>query len=199
MKFSIILSGVILLFFLIQLAVPGFTESFLLDESSFSEPWRFVSSIFLHGDITHLLFNLFALLLFGFILEKLIGQSKFLAVFFASGIIASLVSVNFYPASLGASGAIYGLIGAITLIRPKMMILAFSIPMPMFIAAAVYIIINIVQTYLPTNTGTIAHLSGMAIGIIFGLFLRKKYAETKQIKIEVPDSYMEEWERRYMS
>ena len=120
--FALWLSVICVLIFILQLAFSGFTDALVLNQSSWLEPWRFVSSIFLHGSPLHLIFNLFALILFGLILEKLIGSNKFLVVFFASGIIANLIAVNFYPSSLGASGAVYGILGALTILRPKMVV-----------------------------------------------------------------------------
>jgi membrane associated rhomboid family serine protease len=59
--------------------IPGFTDLFVLnDRASNGEVWRFVSSIFLHGSLSHLMFNMFALLFFGFSLERLIGSRRLL-------------------------------------------------------------------------------------------------------------------------
>ena len=94
--------------------IPGFTEMFVLNSKALDgEFWRFLSAIFLHGSITHLIYNLFALLFFGGLLEKLIGSKRFLILFFISGIFANLISVWFYSSSLGASGAVYGILGAL--------------------------------------------------------------------------------------
>ena len=77
----------------------GFTDMFVLNELAISgwQVWRFVSAIFLHGSITHLAYNMFALFFFGIALEKFIGSKKFLFVYFFSGIIANIISINFYP------------------------------------------------------------------------------------------------------
>ena len=67
--------------FVLQVAVSGFTELFVLNEGVFEgELWRFVTAMFLHGSVSHLLSNLFALMLFGVILESLIGTRRFLLV-----------------------------------------------------------------------------------------------------------------------
>src|SRR3989344_260913 len=97
--------------FAFQFLWNGFTGMFVLDELSWSEPWRFFTAIFLHGGVGHLVLNLFALALFGSILENFIGGKRFLLLFFTTGILANLVSVNFYDSSLGASGAIFGILG----------------------------------------------------------------------------------------
>ncbi len=62
--------------------VNGFTDLFVLDGNSFSQIWRFVSAIFLHSGVSHILYNLFELALFGSILEKLVGAKTFLLIFF---------------------------------------------------------------------------------------------------------------------
>jgi len=186
--------------------IPGFTEMFVLNSKAIYniEKWRFISAIFLHGSITHLAYNLFALLFFGGLLEKLIGSKKFLLVFFGSGIIANIISVWFYPSSLGASGAIMGIIGALALIRPMMMVWAFGLILPMFIAAGLWIagdVLGALGAFGEKGIGNIAHLSGIGIGLIIGLLLRKglkKRKEKSDNKIKIPDYYMAGWEKRYM-
>jgi len=93
------------------------------------EIWRFLTAVFLHGGVGHILFNGFALLLFGSILERFVGGRRFLIVFFVTGILANLISVNFYSSSLGASGAIFGVIGALVIVRPGLTVWAFGMPM----------------------------------------------------------------------
>jgi hypothetical protein len=199
MKFySLWLSGVIIIFFIFQSISPPFTESLVLNENSFSQPWRFVTAIFLHGSLSHLVYNLFALILFGLILESLIGSRKFLFIFFFAGILANLISVNFYLASLGASGAIFGIIGALTAVRPLMFVWAFGLPMPMFVASILWIIGNIIQTFVPSNIGTIAHLSGIFFGFALGLLFRKKQKKEKKEKIVINEKDIRKWEDNWM-
>jgi len=200
MKFySLWLSAIIIMVFLLQY-IPGFTELFLLTPSAFFQPWRFITSIFLHASLSHLILNLFSLALFGFILEKIIGSRKFITIFFISGIFANIIAVNFYSASLGASGAIFGIIGALTIIKPLMMVWAFSVPLPLFIVAILYIVINLIQTFVPSDIGTIAHLSGIAIGLIAGLLIKIKMPKkTAKQKIEIPEPLLRQWEQQYLN
>jgi len=178
------------LVFLLQM-IPGFTELFLLDSSKILEIWRFVTSIFLHGDIAHLLYNMFALLLFGSILEKLIGEKKFLVVFFVSGILANLVSINFYSTSLGASGAIFGVIGALIFIRPLLPVWAFGVPMPIFVAGVLWAAGDVIGIFVPSGIANIAHLSGMLFGLIMGAMFRGKRRKKKSY---VDEESVRKWE-----
>jgi len=201
--YALKLSGVCIAVFLLQL-IPGLTELFILNSKSFFQPWRFLTSIFLHGGIVHLFYNLFALALFGSILEKLIGGKKFLIVFFVSGILANLISVNFYNSSLGASGAIFGIIGALIIVKPMQVVWAFGVPMPIFIAGIFWAVGNIIGAYgflvgnPLDNTGNFAHLSGMLFGLILGTFYRVK-KKIKNPKIFIDEKSVREWEDRWMS
>ena len=201
--YTLWLALICVVFFIFQLIIPGFTDSLILNQQSFFQPWRFITAIFLHGSLQHIVFNLFALILFGLILEKLIGSKRFLVVFFSTGIIANIISVNFYSSSLGASGAIMGIIGTLTIIRPGMTVLAFSLPMPMFLAAIIWAVGDVLGIFYPTGTGNIAHLSGLAIGLILGIIFRLKHKEKQTLRadyarINIPESYMRDWEDKFM-
>jgi len=191
--------------FVLQLLIPGFTDSLDLTQQSFPQAWRFVTAIFLHASLTHIIFNLFALVLFGLIVEKLIGSNRFLFVFLATGIFANLVSVFFYPSSLGASGAIMGVIGVLTIIRPKMPVWIYSIPMPMFLASIVWAVGDIIGVFNPSGVGNIAHLSGLGLGLIIGLYFRARHIgkEKQKLKadysrINLSENEMRSWEDRFM-
>lgn len=199
------LSGICIVIFAIQLFVSGFTDFFVLNSLAWSQPWRFLTSIFLHGGIGHLFYNLFALLFFGSVLEKFIGGRRFLVVFFVSGILANVVSVNFYSSSLGASGAIFGVIGALIIVRPSQVIWAFGLPMPIFIAGILWGIgdaLGAVAFLLGNpinNTGNLAHLSGMFFGIVLGFFFRDwNSRKTKNRRLELDEEYVRRWEDAYL-
>lgn len=198
--FAIWLSLACILFFVFQIIAPEFTDALVLNQSSWIEPWRFITAIFLHGSIPHLLFNMFALILFGMMLESIIGSRKFLIVFFLSGILANLIAVNFYSSSLGASGAIYGILGCLTILRPKMVVWVYSLPMPMFIAALVWIGAGIFGIFNPFQVGDIAHLSGIVVGLLFGFLFRERFREMRERKIRavLSERGMRRWEDNWM-
>ena len=198
MKFySLWLCLICIIVFVLQSIFPTITNLGILNKSALYnyEFWRFFTSLFLHGSITHLLYNLFALFFFGIALEKLIGSKKFLFAFFTSGIIANIISVNFYQSSLGASGAIMGIIGVLTIVKPMLMVWAFGLILPMFIAGILWVtgsILGSLGMFLG-DTGYIAHLSGIAVGLIIGIFLRffTRKTEKSNNKIEIPAYYPE--------
>jgi hypothetical protein len=190
--------------FILQSIFPNITSLGILNKSAIYnyEFWRFLTSMFLHGSITHLLYNLFALFFFGIALEKLIGSKKFLLVFFTSGIIANLIAVNFYDSSLGASGAIMGIIGALAIIKPFMMVWAFGLILPMFIAGILWVAGSILGSLgmFSGDVGYIAHLSGIITGLIIGIFLRffTRKNEKSDNTLEIPAHYIENWEERHL-
>ena len=195
---------------ILQFLVKGFTDLFILNYSAWSEPWRFLTAVFLHGGLGHLVFNLFALFIFGSVLEKLISGRNFIILFLVSGILANLFSINFYPSSLGASGAIFGVIGALVVLRPGMTVWAFSMPMPMIVAGLLWAagdIIGAVGFFVGnpiSNTGNLAHLSGMFFGLIYGIWFRNKIKNNRGIgiswdyakgnKIKLDEKSMQNWE-----
>ena len=86
-------------------------------------------------------------------------------IFFASGIAASLASAVFYPSSLGASGAIYGIIGALAATKPRMTVWAFGVPMPMFVASLLWLALDFGGLFYTSSVANAAHIAGLATGI----------------------------------
>lgn len=81
--FSIGIALICIIVFIFQQIIPGLTDVLLLNKNAVSgEIWRFLTSIFLHANLSHLVLNLFALIMFGLILEKLIGSKRFLIIYF---------------------------------------------------------------------------------------------------------------------
>ena len=197
--YALWLSAVCIAVFILQVLFSGFTDLFVLEQASYMEIWRFLTAIFLHGSLGHLVANLFALALFGTILESLIGSRRFIKIFFLSGIIANIIAVNFYPSSLGASGAIYGVLGALIIIRPMMTVWVYSLPMPIFVAGALWVGNDIIGLFVPSNVGNIAHLSGITIGFIFGLFYRSWVEKIERHdKVKLHEENMRRWEEVYL-
>lgn len=142
-------------------------------------PWMFITSVFLHADLSHLLFNLFALYFFGSSLERRIGGKLFATLFFLSGFIGNLgymiTASNPYVPGLGASGAIYGIMGALAVLVPFMIVLVYGlVPLPMVVAALLWALMDFLGLFAPSGIAHGAHLGGMLVGAIFGLYLRQQ-------------------------
>ncbi|NQU97963.1 rhomboid family intramembrane serine protease [Candidatus Woesearchaeota archaeon] len=172
-----ILAGINVAAFLLQLMIPSLTANFmLLSSDMFTRPWILITHMFMHGGFAHLLFNMYALVLFGGIVERRIGPKKFLLVYFASGIIAALVSSQFYNAALGASGAIMGILATLIVLMPNLRVLFFfAIPMPFWVAGVVWALMDIGGIFFPSGVGNIAHLVGMAVGFAYGIYLKRQH------------------------
>ena len=195
------LSLIILTVFVLQNIFPFYTDNFALISSRLlQQPWSVVTYIFLHANLNHVFSNLFSLVLFGFILEKIVGPRNFLLVFFSSGIFAGIASLFFYPSVIGASGAIFGIMGVLSVIRPKMLVIAFGIPIPMIVAVIIWAALDLGGVFYPSSIANIGHLAGLGAGIIVGFLLRPRYkvAEKKKEKIEFDEKYFREWEEKYI-
>lgn len=190
--------------FLLQLAIPQLTDALSLVSADVPvTPWTLVTAIFAHGSFEHLFYNMFALALFGSILEQIIGGRRFLALFFAAGIIAGLATLPFYPASLGASGAIFGLLGALAALRPRMTVWVVAVPMPMIVAAGVWAAMDLVGMFAPSGIANAAHLAGLGFGIVAGLLWRKRFGEQAIIRRirggDVSEAEFRRWEKNWLT
>ncbi|MDT3741202.1 MAG: rhomboid family intramembrane serine protease [Candidatus Kapabacteria bacterium] len=138
-----------------------------------------ITSGFLHADIMHLMFNMFTFFFFAFSLEAAIGTLNFLIIYFGS-MVLSVVSTVIRKkdddgySSLGASGAISGVVFASVMVSPNstMMILPIPIPMPAYIFAVLYL----VWSYFAAKKANDminheAHFWGALAGVIFMLIL----------------------------
>jgi len=157
--------------------------------------------MFLHGGVTHLLYNMFALALFGFILEKIVGVKRFLIIYFAAGLASALASIFFYNATLGASGAIFGVMGCLAVLRPRMTVWVGYIPMPMAAAAVVWGLGDLLGMFAPGNVAHAAHIAGLVFGVAAGAFLWKQVGESlfkKKKEPRVDEESTREWESDWM-
>ena len=136
--------------------------------------WQLVTYIFLHGGFFHILFNMFALYMFGSELEQLWGTREFTKFFFICGIGAAITSVIVSPYSpipiIGASGAIFGLLLAYGVLFPNRIIYLYMV-IP--IQAKWFVVIMGAITFFSSMSATgsgvayIAHLGGMLFGFIY--------------------------------
>jgi hypothetical protein len=169
--------------FLLQL-IPGFGALFQLQVPQvFSEPWRLVTSMFMHGGFSHIFFNMYALMIFGPLIESRIGPNRFYKYYFLAGIVAAVAYVvqafviSSSTPAVGASGAIMGIIGMVIMLFPNMQVLLFFfIPMSMRTAGIIFAAIDILGFVGIGTPGVanIAHLAGLAVGLALGYYIKKK-------------------------
>lgn len=133
------------------------------------EYWRLVTPIFLHGGLMHVLFNSFALVLFGPALEQMLGKFKFIALYFIAGIVGNigtyLVDPGMLNVHIGASGAIYGIFGLyifMVVFRKDLMD-----PASTQIVLVIFII-GLIMSFIQTGINLSAHIFGFIGGFALG-------------------------------
>lgn len=141
--------------------------------------WQPVTYLFLHGGFWHLFFNLFALWMFGAPLERDWGGRRFLRYYFLTGIGAALVNIaaSLYwggpaatAATIGASGAIYGILLAFGLLYPNQPIFIwFVLPVPARIFVLIFGALAFLSALEGPGTGIshVSHLGGMLFGLAY--------------------------------
>lgn len=141
------------------------------------EYWRYISSIFLHANVAHLLFNGFALFVFAPPLERFLGPVRYAVLFLFSGIVGNIFT-NFYDSvfSLGASGAVYGVFGAYLYF---MLFHRRALDPQSMQTLKMILIIGVVYSIIVQHVNLYAHLGGLIGGFILNAlyvkFLRGRY------------------------
>src|SRR4051794_27786671 len=135
------------------------------------QPWRLFSCMWMHGGIIHIGANMYCFWSFGRIAERIFGPRRYLAIYLITGLASSLASVAWHPfiVSIGASGAIFGVAGAlfVPFYRKKL-----NLPAPvmrsMLQSIGTFIVINLlIGASLPFIDNS-AHLGGLVAGFILG-------------------------------
>jgi len=149
--------------------------------------WQLVTYMFLHGNLFHILFNMFALWMFGSQLEREWGSKEFLKYYLITGAGAGLINVAFNLNSpvptIGASGAVFGLLLAYGVLYPNNLILLyFFIPIKakyfvLIFAALEFLMVQRYATVGGDGVAHWAHLGGMAVGLVYlrGRFLLRPF------------------------
>jgi membrane associated rhomboid family serine protease len=138
--------------------------------------WQLVTYMFLHAGITHVLFNMLTLWMFGIQLERDWGTRRFLKYYFYCGIAAGVcvLVVNILlgywgVVTLGASGAIFGVLVAFGVMYPDQTVLMyFLFPIKAKYLVMIFVAVELLLTFGPnTGVSTIAHLGGAAFGFVY--------------------------------
>jgi membrane associated rhomboid family serine protease len=145
-------------------------------------PWQIVTYMFMHGGFMHILINMFILWMFGFELETIWGPKKFFWYYIMCGVGAGLANLFIAPLfttvgpTVGASGAIYGILAAFAFLFPNRKIyLYFFIPIKAKYLIVLYMAFDLFSVIGRSDTGIahVAHLGGAIVGIIYLLITKK--------------------------
>lgn len=158
--------------------------------------WQLLTSMFMHGNFTHLFVNMISLFFIGNFIEKLIGRKRFfwfymisgifaglffvfLAYFFGNGVLGARIFGSPEVFAVGASGAIFALAGLLTILTPKLRVYVFFvIPMQMWFAMVVLLGGFWLASFFGNfPIGNTAHLGGLLAGVVYAFYLRRKYPE----------------------
>lgn len=148
--------------------------------------WTFLTSMFMHAGLFHIFANMFSLLFIGSLVEKIIGAKRYIYFYLISGIFAGLFFVlsslvfqnNLEIYAVGASGALFSLIGFLMIITPNLPVYIMFIPIPIkmkFAAPGILIALWFISMAADIPIGNTAHFGGLIAGLIYGLYLKKNY------------------------
>jgi len=155
--------------------------------------WTFLTSMFMHSGFFHIFVNMLSLFFVGGLVEKILGPKRYLLFYIASGLFAGIIFVLssfIIPSELntfavGASGAIFALVGMLMVVTPNLPVYIMFIPIPIkmkYAAPIMLFVLWLISLGLSVPIGNIAHLGGLVFGLFFGVYLRVKYKrKTKYI------------------
>lgn len=148
--------------------------------------WTFLTSMFMHAGFFHLFVNMFSLMFVGNFIERLLGRKRFIFIYLLSGLFAGIVFVlsslflssDFNSYAVGASGALFGLIGILMFLTPNLPVYVMFIPIPIkmkYAAPGMLILLWLISIAGNVPIGNMAHFGGFIFGLVYGFYLKKKY------------------------
>ncbi len=172
-----------IIMFALTMTIPKLANMFILNPTAVrnGEVYRLLTSTFMHASILHLVFNMYALSIIGKQVETFLGKSKFLLVYLFSGLTGSLLScaiTNSY--SLGASGAIFGLMGSLLYFGYHYRLYLGSVLLGQIFPV---ILINLVIGYITPSIDNAAHIGGLVGGLFLSMALGVNKDDDKSSKV----------------
>ena len=154
--------------------------------------WTFLTSMFMHGGFFHIFANMISLFFIGGLIEKILGAKRYLYFYLTAGLFAGLFFVLFSLVfqndlnayAVGASGALFGVAGLIVILTPNLPLYVMFIPIPIKAKHAIpgLLIVLWLVSIAPMAfggkqipIGHTAHLGGLICGLVYGLYLKKKF------------------------
>jgi membrane associated rhomboid family serine protease len=148
--------------------------------------WTFITSMFMHAGFFHIFANMLSLLFVGSFVERILGRKRYLFFYLIAGLFAGVFFVlasliltsDFNTYAVGASGALFGLVGLLMVLTPNLPVYIMFIPIPIkmkYAAPAMLVLLWLISLLGNVKIGNTAHLGGFLAGIIYGVYLRSKY------------------------
>jgi len=148
--------------------------------------WTFLTSMFMHAGFFHLFVNMLSLFFIGSLAERIIGGKRYLWLYLISGLTAgasfvllSLVfTADYNTFAVGASGALFGIVGMLILITPNLPVYVMFIPIPIklkYAGPGLLVVLWLISLAGNIPIGNTAHLGGLLVGLFYGIYLRTKY------------------------
>ena len=148
--------------------------------------WTFLTSMFMHGGLFHLFANMLSLIFIGSLVEKILGRKRYLYFYLASGLAAGLFFVlsslvfvsDLNTFAVGASGALFGLVGLLVLLTPNLSVYLMFIPIPIkmkYAGPGMLALLWLISIAGDIPIGNTAHFGGLIVGIFYGVYLKSKY------------------------
>ena len=151
------------------------------------ESWRLVSSVFLHSGVAHLGFNMLSLYFLGAFTEEAFGRGRFFALYLLSGVAGGLAYLyfgGFNQPAVGASGAIFGLLGGV--LGYALRRGTFSWRNPLIRQLLILLALNLYLGFSIPNISNTAHLGGLAGGFAFGWLMAPTVYSPKKLRALSP-------------
>jgi membrane associated rhomboid family serine protease len=148
--------------------------------------WTFITSMFMHSGFFHIFANMLSLLFVGNFVERILGKRRYLTLYLLAGLFAGIFFVlaslfftsDFNTYAVGASGAIFGLIGLLMILTPNLPVYIMFIPIPIkmkYAAPAMLVVLWLISIAGNVPIGNTAHLGGFLAGLLYGFYLRNRY------------------------
>ncbi len=181
--FSFIVFWILISFKIIPLDYVALNPNAILSKFYF---WTFLTSMFMHAGIFHIFVNMLSLYFVGSFIENILGKKRYFWVYMIAGLFSGLLFVisaflfpsNMGASAVGASGAIFGLVGLLMMLTPNLRVYIMFIPIPIkmkYAAPGMLILLWIVSAVGNIPIGNIAHLGGLIVGLVYGLILIKRF------------------------
>jgi len=148
--------------------------------------WTILTSMFMHGGIFHIFANMISLMFIGGLVEKLLGPKRYFWFYMLSGIFAGLLfvllslifNIDLNTYAVGASGALFGLVGFLVLITPNLPVYLMFVPIPIkmkYAGPGILILLWFISIAGSIPIGNTAHLGGLLSGLAYGIYIKTKY------------------------